>query len=159
VKQRRSVAVLALCCGAWAAAADTPAAGRVEARSQDMLAVGVISGERMSIHLSQLMDNAPVRDAAVTVLLRGATHPTTAETDGSFTLSDKDLAVPGDAAIEFQIAMPTGNESLKGTIKTEGVPAGEEKGTSRQLWWWVLNFGACIGFLWLFSRRKKAAAD
>jgi hypothetical protein len=33
----------------------------------------------------------------------------------------------------------------------------EDKNSARQLWWWALNFGVCIGFLWLISRRRKAA--
>ena len=60
-------------------AADAAAISRVEARSNDLLAVGVVHDDKMIIHISRLADNAPVRDAVVTVLLRGTMHPTTAE--------------------------------------------------------------------------------
>jgi hypothetical protein len=142
------------------AAADAPreaAAERVEARSADLLAVGLVHGDRMSIHLSRVIDNAPVRDAAVTVVLRGAAHPTTAETDGSFTLQTAELAIPGAAAVEFQVAQAGGQQSLKGTLQIAGAGAApEDKNSARQLLWWVLNFGVCIGFLWLVSRRRKS---
>jgi cobalt-zinc-cadmium efflux system membrane fusion protein len=150
---------------AAAAAADTagapgeaPAVARVEARSSDLLAVGLVRGDRMTIHLSRLIDNAPVRDAALTVVLRGAAHPTVAETDGSYTLQAKELLLPGAAAVEFQVTQEAARDSLKGTLQVAaaaGQP--EDKNSARQLWWWVLNFAVCIGFLWLISRRKKAA--
>ena len=89
---------------ATAAGATEPASTRVEARSADLLAVGVVQDDRMNIHLSRLLDNAPVRDVAVTVLLRGVAHPTTAEADGGFTLQTPDLRLPGTAGVEFQVA-------------------------------------------------------
>jgi hypothetical protein len=140
-------------------AADTPAAvARVEARSADFLAVGLVRDDKMSIHVSRLMDNAPVRDAAVNVLLRGTAHPATAEVDGGYSLQTKDLTLPGAANVEFQISQGTVRESLKGTLDIAAV-AGQtdDRNNARQLWWWVLNFAVCFGVLWLISRRKKAA--
>jgi hypothetical protein len=130
---------------------------RVEARSTDLLAVGLVHGDRLSIHLSQLLDNAPVRDAAVTVVMRGASHPATAETDGSFTLQSKELNTPGAVAVEFQVTRAGVAQSLKGTLQISAAGRVDEKNTARQLWWWVLNFAVCIGFLLLISRRRKAA--
>jgi hypothetical protein len=123
-----------------------------------LLAVGLVHEDRMIIHLSRVIDNAPVRDAAVTVVLRGTAHPATAEADGSFTLQTPDLALPGAAAVEFQVAQAEAHETLKGTLQVAADAAGpEDKNSARQLWWWVLNFAVCIGFLWLISRRRKAA--
>jgi hypothetical protein len=141
---------------ATGSASGEPAPARIEARSAELLAVGLVHDDRMSIHLSRLIDNAPVRGAAVTVVLRGASHPATAEADGSFTLQTPDLALPGAAAVEFQVTQAAAHETLKGTLQ---VAAGrsEDKNSARQLWWWVLNFAVCIGFLWLISRRRKAA--
>ncbi len=129
------------------AADETPAQPRIEARSADLLAVGLVRGDRMSIHLSRLLDNSPVRDAAITVMLRGASHPATAEIDGSYTMQTKDLVLPGSVAVEFQVAQSTGAENLKGTLQVAG-PAGhaDDRNNARQLWWWVLNFAVCIGF-------------
>ncbi len=148
--------------GANPPAAATGAAAalpRVEARSDDLLAVAVVRDDKMIIHLSRLLDNAPVRDAAMTVVLRGAAHATTAETDGSYTLETKDLALPGAAAVEFQINQGAAHENLKGTLEiaAAGDQADDKSSNARQLWWWVLNFAVCIGFLWLFSRRRKSA--
>lgn len=140
------------------ASGESPPPSRVEARSADLLAVGLVRGGRMSIHLSRLIDNAPVRDATVIVLLRGAAHPATAQTDGSFSLQTEDLSLPGTAAVDFQVAQAGASETLKGTLLIAG-SAGhpEDKNTARQLWWWVLNFAVCIGFLYLISRRRKAS--
>ena len=142
---------------ATGSASGEPAPARIEARSAELLAVGLVHGDRMSIHLSRLIDNAPVRGAAVTVVLRGASHPATAEADGSFTLQTPDLTLPGAAAVEFQVWQAAAHETLRGTLQ---VAAGqsEDKNSARQLWWWVLNFAVCIGFLWLISRRRKAAS-
>jgi hypothetical protein len=141
-----------------AASAESPAPARVEARSANLLAVGVVREDKMVIRLSRLIDNAPVLDAAVTVRLRGVAHPTTVEADGSFTLQTKDLALPGAAAIEFQVVQGAARETLKGTLQIDGgAGSAENKNSARQLWWWVLNFAVCIGFLALISRRRKAA--
>jgi hypothetical protein len=156
------LAALALAATAFVAAPAASAASappaRIEARSADLLAVGLVQDGRMTIHLSRVIDNAPVRDAAVTVVLRGASHPATAETDGSYTLQTKDLALPGAAAVEFEVAEAGGQQSLKGTLQVAaaGGKSGDEN-SARQLGWWVLNFAVCIGFLWLISRRRKSA--
>jgi hypothetical protein len=142
------------------AAEAAAAAPRVEARSANFLAVGVANGDKLSIHLSRLVDNAPVRDAVMTVVLRGSAHPATADTDGGYSIESKDLQLPGAAVVEFQIVRAGARENLKGTLEVAAAdgPA-EDKNSARQLWWWVLNFGVCIGVLWLFSRRRKAAQD
>jgi hypothetical protein len=141
-------------------AADAAAPARVEARSNDLLAVGVVHDDKMIIHLSRLADNSPVRDAVVSVVLRGTVHPTTAETDGSYTLQSTDLALPGSAAVDFQVAQGQAKDSLKGTLDIGSQPGAlDDKNSSRQLWWWVLNFAVCGAAVWLFSRRRKAAKD
>jgi hypothetical protein len=156
----RGLSAIALLSMAAAVAHAATSSPRVEARSADLLAVGVVNDDKMTIHLSRLIDNAPVRDAGITVMLRGAPYPATAETDGSYTLQTKELALPGLAAVEFQVSRDAGRENLKGTldIGAAGGPP-EDKNSARQLWWWVLNFAVCIGFLWLIARRRKAAQN
>ena len=140
--------------------AAAPQAARVEARSANLMAVGTVRGGRMTIHVSRIIDNAPVRDAVVTVLLRGTMHPTTAETDGSYSLQAPDLNLPGAASMEFQVAEAGASEALKGTLRIADAAAKpEDKNNARQLGWWVLNFAVCIGILMLWSRRKAARAD
>jgi hypothetical protein len=135
-----------------------PPPTRLEARSPDLLAVALVQGDRMIIHLSRLLDNAPLRDAEVMVVLRGTAHPTVAEADGSYTLTAKDLALPGSAAVDFLVVQSQLHENLHAVLQAGSLAAApEEKSNSRQLWWWALNFGVCIGFLVLFSRRKKSA--
>jgi hypothetical protein len=143
-----------------AAATPTSAAARVEARSAHLLAVGTVHGERMTIHLSRLEDNAPVRDAEVTLMLRGATHPATALADGGYAVETPDLALPGAAAVRIEVTSSGTRQDLEGTLEPGASSAPpEDKGSSRQLGWWVLNFAVCIGFLWLWQRRKRHAPD
>ena len=139
-------------------AADEPAATRVEARSESLLAVGIVRADRMSIRVTRVVDNAPVSDAVLTVLLRGVAHPTVAEADGSYTLQTDDLRLPGPASLEFQVTQGATRQALKGTLLVAGGGAKpDEKNAARQLWWWVLNFAVCIGFLLLISRRRKSS--
>jgi hypothetical protein len=139
-------------------AADEPAATRVEARSESLLAVGIVRTDRMSIRLTRVVDNAPVSDAVLTVLLRGVAHPTVAEADGSYTLQTNDLRLPGRASLEYQVTQGTARQTLKGTLLVaDGGAKPDEKNAARQLWWWVLNFAVCIGFLMLISRRRKSS--
>ena len=137
--------------------ADPPA--RIEVRSDDLLAIGLVQGDRMTIHVSRLIDNVPVRDAAVAVLLRGTMHPTTAEPDGGYSFETPDLRVPGEASVQFDVVRQGVREELKGTLKiAESADKPEDKNSSRQLGWWALNFGVCIGFLMLWRRRKAASS-
>jgi hypothetical protein len=158
---RSFLAWIVLC--AWTTgvfAADAAADSRVEARSHDLLAVGVVHDDKMLIHISRLADNAPVHDAVVSVVLRGTVHPTTAEADGAYSLHTKDLALPGAAAVDIQVGQGAAHESLKGTLNIGSQPGPlDDKNNSRQLWWWVLNFAVCGAAVWLFSRRRKAAKE
>ena len=142
-----------------AAAADAPGS-RIEARSADFLAVGIVQSDHMSIHLSRLLDNAPVHDAVLSVALRGSVHPTVAEADGSYTLQTPDLELPGSAAVVFQVAQGPTHEDLSGTLSlADSAPKADGKNSARQLWWWVLNFAVCIGFLKLWSKRRKNTSE
>ncbi len=142
---------------ARAAAAEPP---RIEARSARYLAVGVVQGGNLRIHLSRTLDNAPVRDAAVEVQLRGVRLPATAQTDGSYSLQSDALRAPGAATLAIDVTEGGTRERLQGTLRiepSEGKAA--ESSNLRQIGWWVLNFTVCIGFLLLISRRRQAKPD
>ena len=159
VRARLGIIALAAASAA-SAAAPTSAAARVEARSARLLAVGTVHGERMTIHLSRLEDNAPVLDAEVALVLRGATHPATALADGGYAVATPDLARPGAAAVRIEVTSSGTRQDLEGTLQPAASPGpAEDKGSSRQLGWWILNFAVCIGFLWLWQRRKRDAPD
>jgi len=114
----------------------------------------------MIIHLSRIEDNAPIRDAQIDVVLRGATHAAVADADGSYSVDSPDFALPGAAAVEFRVAWAGTRHNLEGTLQGPAGPAETSTGgSSRQIGWWVLNFAVCIGFLWLWSRRKRHDAD
>jgi hypothetical protein len=91
------------------------------------------------------------------VVVRGTSHPTTAEADGSYSLQTPDLRLPGAAAIDFHIGQGSSSQSLKGTLDVVAAAgAAEDRNANRQLWWWVLNFAVCGAAFWLFTRRKAA---
>jgi hypothetical protein len=114
----------------------------------------------MAIHLSRISDNTPIHDAALTVVLRGTPHAAVAQTDGSYAIETPDLKLAGPAAVQFQVTQGTAREDLSGTLQSAGQAAEtDSKGSSRQLGWWVLNFAVCIGFLMLWSRRKKRVEE
>ncbi len=146
------IACTLILCGAHAFAGV-----RVEARSKHYFAVGIVEGRRLVIHLSQVADNGPVHDAAVRVALRGASLPAVAQPDGSYAVETPELSAPGEARIDFAVTRRGASETLSGVLR-QSEPAEKATGTVRQLGWWVLNFAVCIGFLWLFSRRRKARA-
>lgn len=113
----------------------------------------------MTIRLSRIADNAPVRDAVVRVVLRGIDHATTAEADGSYFLQTPELSLPGAAAVQFEVALGAERERLEGTLQIAADAAlkPDANNNSRQLAWWVLNFAVCIGALVLWRRRRAAA--
>jgi hypothetical protein len=152
-------AIIALAVAMGAGAEQQAPPGRVEAHSSDLLAVGTVHDDRMTIHLSRTVDNAPVRDAAVAVSLRGASHPATAEADGSYSMQTPDLRLPGPAAVQFEVTQGTAHEVLSGMLEGEHGEQSDDRSNTRQLGWWVLNFAVCIGFLVLWSRRKKNTED
>jgi hypothetical protein len=155
-----AAAAAAAATGAPAQAPQATQTARVEARSSTYLAVGLVHDDRMSIHLSRHSDNAPVRDAVVTVAMRGESHAATAETDGTYSFESKNLLLPGSTAVEFRVDQGEQHERLVGTLQSAGkADKPEDKSNARQLWWWVLNFAVCIGALLLISRRRKAAQD
>lgn len=136
--------------------ADPAPSARVEARSESLVAIGVTHGDRMSIHVTRVADNAPVGNAIVTVLLRGTVHPTVAQADGGYTMQTPALTLPGSAAVEFSVTEGSQQQKLKGMLAVpEGTKKAEDGNNARQLAWWVLNFAVCIGFLMLMARRRK----
>ena len=152
----------ALLGGVSASAADAPAAAapRVEARSADYVLVGVLHGDALDIHLSRTLDNAPVRDATVSVAFRGSVHPATAQVDGGYSLTAKELALPGTTAMDFDVSAGGYDQKLSGVLQV-AAPASRAddaaSGSLRQIAWWILNFAVCGAFLVVWSRRGKKA--
>ncbi len=150
-------ALLAAC-----AAAAENAPPRIELRSAHYLLVGRVHGEQMSVYVTNALDNAPVRDAALTARLRGGTYPLTAQVDGSYLMVAKDLGLPGSASIEFEIKQGAELARLQGVLQTPDADGKDGKdgkdgnqNNVRQYAWWVLNFAVCITAYVLFTRRRK----
>ncbi len=131
---------------------------RIQVQSADLLVVGLVQDDRMNIHVSRVLDNAPVRDATVTVTFRGASYPTVAQVDGGYAMQTWELVKPGAVALEFHVVAGALDEKLGGTLEVAAVPGKtEERSSTRQYLWWVLNFAVCGAFLVLWARRRKRA--
>ena len=112
----------------------------------------------MVIHLSRVLDNAPVHDAAVQVNIRSLSLAAVAQTDGSYEIHSPELTASGPSVVAFLVTRGADTEKLVGTLDAPtAAKKVTESGQARQLLWWVLNFAVCIGFLLLYSRRRKAA--
>ena len=144
----------ALSVATLANAAAAPA--RVVAASADYRLVGLLRGDTLSMHVSRVLDGAPVTDAVVSVEFRGRSYPATATVDGGYSISTPQLAIAGPAAFAFEIRTGDATQTLRGVL-TGAPKTGSGHGRVRQLFWWVLNFSVCIGFLALLSRRRKRA--
>jgi hypothetical protein len=141
------------------------ASTRIEAQSHTFRAVGVLDGERMSIRVSRILDDAPVNDALLSVTVRSKTEAAVAQTDGSYQVRMPELALPGESVVAINVIEGPGprgavTEKLVGTLSAPQAtkPNGPVSRT-RQFMWWVLNFGVCIALLLLISRRKKASGE
>ncbi len=140
------------------AAADDAAPARLEAHSTHYFVVALVRGDTMNIHVSRLLDNAAVRDAAVVATIRGSSYPATAQADGGYSVTAKELSLPGSAEIDLVVNRGTDREHLPLMLKNaQPAPKADDKNSVRQIGWWILNFAVCIGFLMLVARRRKAA--
>ncbi len=149
-------------CIAWivliAFGAPAAAPARIEARSADLLVVGLVQGDAMTINVSRLLDNAPVHDATVAVAFRGRTYPATAQIDGSYLVNSPGLKLPGAIAMEFHVTFAGTEQTLAGNLQVGAAgDKADDSGSARQMYWWVLNFAVCGAFLLLWTRRKKGS--
>jgi hypothetical protein len=152
------IGVLFAFCVLIAGGAGAAEASRIEARSSDLIVVGLLQGDTMTIHVSRVLDNAPVRDARLEVAFRGGTYPTVAQVDGGYTFQARELTLPGAVAMEFHIVTGGSDEKLGGMLQVAAATGKAGEGSSaRQYLWWVLNFAVCGAFLVLWARRKKRA--
>ena len=150
------LAVLILAGALFAGGARAAEPVRIKVQSANLLVVGLVQDDRMNIHVSRVLDNAPVRDAIVTVTFRGASYPTVAQVDGGYAMQSWELVRPGAVAMEFHVVASGIDERLNGTLEVAAA-AGKagERSNARQYLWWVLNFAVCGAFLVLWARRRK----
>ena len=140
-----------------ASASAAGAAARIEARSANYSLVGVVHGDSMTIHVSRLLDNAPVRDAAVDgrccagAMRRGGPGRRQLPAQGAGTRAARagGHGIPRRAGRHARKGSPATLQSA-GTSRPD-----DDKQRPRQYAWWVLNFGVCVGFLLLWSAAAR----
>lgn len=151
------LALLIAACALFAGGVHAAQPARIKVQSADLLIVGLAQDDRMNIHVSRVLDNAPVRDAIVTVAFRGVNYPMVAQVDGGYAMQSWELVRPGAVVMEFHVVAGGLDQRLNGTLDVPTNAKPDPPGSARQYLWWVLNFAVCGAFLLLWARRKKNA--
>lgn len=98
---------------AAAAAGSLP---RLATRSEAYELVAILDGERLTIYLDRLEDNAPVTDAKIAVAIDGETVAAEPAADDTFALTSKRFGGGGAVELIFDIKAPAGDDLLIGTL-------------------------------------------
>ena len=110
----------------------------------------------LALHIKHAGNQIPIDGRDVTVSVDGKSQPVTAEPEGTFFLSTKDLAGDGERQLEILVAHDGIREMLTGKVTLPKV------NTTLDLWrdhkqmaWWVLNVAVVLIAVTAFSRRQS----
>ena len=144
------------------APAPIPAAGVPVAHSALLTLDATSTDQGLALHIKHAGNQIPIDGRDVTVSVDGKNVPVTAEPEGTFLLSSKDLD-DGDAPrqIDVTVAHDGIREILTGKItlpKTGG--AADLLSSHKQMAWWILNIAIVLVAVTMFSRRgSKPSKD
>jgi hypothetical protein len=120
---------------------------------------GVPTADGLALHVQHAGNQIPIDGRDVTVSVDGKSQSVTAEPEGTFLLSTKDLAGDGERQLEIVVAHDGIREILSGKVMLPKV------GSTLDLWrdhkqmaWWVLNIGVVLIAVMAFSRRQSKPA-
>jgi hypothetical protein len=151
-----------LAIAAMACKAAAPVTRRVEARSANYFLVGVQRDDAISVRISQISDNSPVRDAALAVTVAGLTDTATLGPDGSYTSKSPRFKTPGVVTVAFRVKRGAVSETLGGDFSAAAAAASPadppRDGARRQMHWWILNIGIGLIAAWMLSRKSGGVA-
>jgi hypothetical protein len=149
----------ALAASPWSPAADAPQAPQTipVAHSALLTVNATVTPEGLALHVLHANNQIPIDGRDVTVSVDGKNQPLTAEPEGTFLLSTKDL---GEGVQQFDITVAHDGirEILTGKVtvpKTGGV-ATDLWRDHKQMAWWILNVGIVLVAALAFSRRTSA---
>jgi hypothetical protein len=119
---------------------------------------GVPTADGLALHIQHAGNQIPIDGRDVTVSVDGKNQPVTAEPEGTFVLSTKDLG-DGERQFDIVVAHDGIREILTGKVTLPKV------GSTLDLWrdhkqmaWWVLNIGVVLIAVMAFSRRQSKPA-
>src|SRR5262249_55972991 len=78
--------------------------------------VATLNGQRLTIYLDRFEDNAPITDAAITVLADGEQVSAEATPDGTYVATSQRFATPGSIELVFDIRAPAADDLLIGKL-------------------------------------------
>ena len=136
-----------------------PAATIPIAHSALLTIFGVATADGLALHIQHAGNQIPIDGRDVTVSVDGKTQPVTAEPEGTFVLSTKELNGDGERQLEIVVAHDGIREILSGKVTLP------KTGSTLDLWrdhkqmaWWVLNVGVVLIAVLAFSRRSSKPA-
>jgi hypothetical protein len=120
---------------------------------------GVVTSDGLALHIQHAGNQIPIDGRDVTVSIDGKSQPVTAEPEGTFVLSTKDLNGDGERQLDIVVAHDGIREILSGKVTLP------KTGSTLDLWrdhkqmaWWVLNIGVVLIAVMAFSRRSSKPA-
>jgi hypothetical protein len=113
----------------------------------------------LALHIKHAGNQIPIDGRDVTVSVDGKSLPVTAEPEGTFVLSTKDLAGDGERQLEIVVAHDGIREILSGKITLPKAAVTLDLWRDhKQMAWWVLNIAVVLVAFVAFSRRSSKAA-
>jgi hypothetical protein len=142
-----------------ACAADTPAAATAApipvAHSALLTINATPTQDGLALHILHAGNQIPIDGRDVTVSIDGKDQPVTAEPEGTFLFSTKDLDSNGERQIDITVAHDGIREILTGKIALPKASAASSLWSDhKQMAWWVLNIVIVLIAATAFSRKK-----
>lgn len=137
-----------------------PASSTIPIAHSALLTIfGVATADGLALHIQHAGNQIPIDGRDVTVSVDGRSEPVTAETEGTFVLSTKDLTGDGERQLDIVVAHDGIREILSGKVTLP------KASSTLDLWrdhkmvaWWVLNIGVVLIAVIAFSRRSSKPA-
>jgi hypothetical protein len=118
-----------------------------------------VTPDGLALHVLHAGNQIPIDGRDVTVSVDGKSQPVTAQPEGTFLLSTKELGADGERQLDITVAHDGIREILTGKITVpKAVSVTDLWHDHRQMAWWVLNFAIVLIAALAFSRRSSSPA-
>lgn len=141
------------------AAADTapPPTPIPVAHSALLTIKATVTQDGLALQVLHAANQIPIDGRDVTVSVDGKSQPLTAQPEGTFLLSTKDLGADGERQLDITVAHDGIREILTGKITLPKTASATDLWHNhRQMAWWVLNFAIVLIAALAFSRRTSS---
>jgi hypothetical protein len=149
----------ALAGGSLALAADsTPVPSPIPIAHSALLTIDATeTQDALALRIRHVANQVPIDSKDVTVSVDGKDQPVTAQADGTFLLSRKDLEGDGERQLDFVVAHDGIRELLTGKLVLPKVSSTANLWRDhKQIAWWILNIAIVLIAAIAFSRRTSS---